>query len=106
MAIRASKGKGVAGPAPADATLDDPDLAFRLALEDLQPGAQGEVVLFNDSALRGIVLEAGSADYTTGSVREHVTTEGIDVSGYSFVRFHDGLVVYHTPDTEVTVVRA
>ncbi len=81
-------------------------IVFRVAVTDLQPGASGEVVLFNDSAFRDMVLEAPSPDYEAGVVRSHVTAEGIDVSGFRFLRFNDGLVVFHTSDTSVTVESA
>ena len=84
--------------------VDLDDRGFRMAVTDLQPGRNAEVVLFNDSAFRDVVLESAVVDVLTGVVHSHVTAEGIDVSGYAFVRFADGLVVYHAPDTRVRVI--
>lgn len=78
-------------------------MVFRVALADLQPGAGGEVVLFNDSAFRDMVLESVTGRVETGVVRSHVTAEGIDVSGFHFLKFENGMVVFHTSDTSVQV---
>lgn len=106
MAEPASKDVWASEAAPLSGDWGGGESAFRLAVDELQPGARGEVVLFNDSAFRGIVIEAAGGKYETGAVRDHVTAEGVDVSGFRFVRFDDGVVVYHTPDTEITVVAA
>jgi hypothetical protein len=83
--------------------IEDAEGVFRLNLGDLIPGAGGEVVLFNDSALRGIVLETRSAPESTGKIDAHVTAEGVDVGGFRFLRFADGLIVFHDPGTRVTI---
>ncbi|MFW5833306.1 MAG: hypothetical protein ACOCYE_04320 [Pseudomonadota bacterium] len=81
--------------------IGDSELVFRLSLNDLQPGAGGEVVLFNDSAFRDLVIDGVSGPVERGTVRSHITAEGVDVSGFRFVRFESGVVVFHTPDTAV-----
>ncbi len=82
---------------------DGVDTRFRLHLDDLIPGIAGEIVLFNDSALREVVLEAPTLPIASGEVEAHTTAEGVDVAGYRFLRFSSDLVVFHDPDTNVAV---
>lgn len=82
---------------------DDSDGRLRLRIGDLIPGRLGEIVLFNDSALREVVLETYTSPIETGEVAAHVTAEGVDVSGYRFLRFRDDLVLFHDADTNVVV---
>lgn len=77
------------------------EAVFRLTVEHLQPGSAGEVVLFNDSAFRNVVLEGVSGPVERGNVKSHVTAEGVDVSGFQFLRFTDGMVVFHNADTRI-----
>lgn len=82
---------------------DDGDARLRLRIEDLIPGRGGEIVLFNDSALRELVLETGTPPVETGEVAAHVTAEGVDVSGYRYLRFSDDLILFHDVDTNVVI---
>jgi hypothetical protein len=77
-----------------------------LALADLIPGENGEVVLFTDSNLRSITLGTSSALLEEGEVDTHRTVEGDDVSGFRFYRFDNGLRLYFAPDLELILVRA
>lgn len=83
----------------------DADPRFRVTLDQMIPGAAGEIVLFNDSALREVVVVAPTAPTDEGTVDDHVTAEGVDVGGFRFLRFDgdQGVVLYHDPDTAVTV---
>lgn len=76
---------------------------FRLAVGDLIAGEAGEVVLFNDSAVREVVLESAEAPVDSGDVDDHVTGDGVDVSGCRYLRFSHGLTLFHNPDTRVRV---
>ena len=76
---------------------------FRLAVGDLIAGEAGEVVLFNDSAVREVVLESADAPVDSGDVNAHVTRDGVDVSGCRYLRFSHGLTLFHNPDTRVRV---
>jgi hypothetical protein len=92
-------------PSPAD---DDgggvePDTRFRLALRDLIPGSSREVVLFNDSAVREVVIESDRPPVEEGETATRVTGDGVDVSGFRYLRFADGLTLFHAPDTCVRV---
>ncbi len=82
---------------------DGEETGFRLAVSDLIAGDAQEVVLFNDSAVREVVLESAEAPVAEGEVDGHVTADGIDVSGFRYLRFPQGLTLYHTPDTRVRV---
>jgi hypothetical protein len=82
---------------------DVDDSRFRLAVDDLIAGSADEVVLFNDSAVREVVLESAEPPVDKGDVDTHVTADGVDVSGFTFLRFSDGLTLFHDPDTRVRV---
>lgn len=88
---------------PATESTDVDDGRFRLAVADLIAGSAGEVVLFNDSAIREVVLESADAPLDRGAVESHVTADGVDVSGFCYLRFPQGLTLYHDPDTRVRV---
>jgi len=91
-------------PSPIDSgRTAEPDGRFRLALSDLIPGTASEVVLFNDSALREVVLEGAEHPVDRGDVQTHVTGDGVDVSGFRYVRFADGLVLFYHPDTDLRI---
>jgi len=82
---------------------DGEETGFRLAVSDLIAGDAQEVVLFNDSAVREVVLESDAAPIAEGEVDGHVTADGVDVCGFRFLRFPQGLTLYHDPDTRVRV---
>jgi hypothetical protein len=92
---------------PPDETAGDrserDESGFRLAVGDLVAGDAQEVVLFNDSAVREVILETDEAPLADGEVDDHVTADGVDVSGFRFLRFPRGLTLYHDPDTRVRV---
>ncbi len=96
------------GPA-ADATGRQEDgaeaapLLTRLELTDLLPDEAGEVVLFNDSRLPSIILRSDRPVIARGRVGAHRTAAGIDVSGYSYVKFEHGPVLYHPPELELLI---
>ncbi|MFO1074409.1 MAG: hypothetical protein U1E17_17345 [Geminicoccaceae bacterium] len=76
-----------------------------LALQDLIADASGEVVLFNDSGLRSLALVANEPVVEEGQVGEHVTAAGEDVSGFRFLRFRDGLRLYHQPGLDLMLLK-
>jgi hypothetical protein len=84
-----------------DPATDVQDGRFRLSVDELIPGRANEVVLFNDSAMREIVLESSRRPSDHGIVDAHVTADGVDVSGFRYVRFADGLTIFHDPDTRI-----
>jgi hypothetical protein len=74
-----------------------------LSTGDLIEDANGEVVLFNDSALRTLTLDSDAAAVRHGLAEEHVTATGEDVTGYQFITFDNGLTIYYQPSLEVIV---
>jgi hypothetical protein len=66
-----------------------------LALADLVGDANGEVVIFNDSGLRTMLLRTEAAMLAEGVVAaNHVTAGGEDVSGFKYVTFDNGVTLY------------
>jgi hypothetical protein len=78
-----------------------------LALADLMGDANGEVVLFNDSGLRalGLALGVDVAILEEGQAGRDVKAAGEDVSGFRYMRFDNGLKLYHQPDLDLILVR-
>jgi hypothetical protein len=65
-----------------------------LAMADLISDDNGEIVLFNDSGLRSLVLRTDATVVADGRAPAHVTAAGDDVSGFKFVRFDNGVTLY------------
>ncbi len=78
-------------------------LLAELHLADLVADAAGEIVLFNDSRLPTLVLVSAVAVVGRGTVARHRTVSGEDVSGFRYVRFEDGRVLYYPADTELLI---
>lgn len=65
-----------------------------LALSDFIGDANGEVVIFNDSGLRTVLLRTEAAVVAEGEAAKHVTAAGEDVSGFKYVTFDNGVTLY------------
>lgn len=96
---------GVAAPAFGRAVeaVAPPDLAtVPISIADLLPDASREVVL---SAAEGltIVLSTRETPVDTGVSDHHLTASGMDVSGFGYYSFSDGLVVYFPHHSLVTL---
>lgn len=65
-----------------------------LALSDLVGDANGEVVIFNDSGLRTMLVRTEAAVVAEGVAARHVTAGGEDVSGFKYVTFDNGVTLY------------
>ena len=92
--------------APLDRDADQ-EPPLMLALADLMGDSNGEVVLFNDSGLRALSLEL-STDVVIveeGRAGRNVTAAGEDVSGFRYLRFDNGLKLYHQPELDLLLVR-
>jgi hypothetical protein len=74
-----------------------------LALADLVGDANGEVVIFNDSGFRTLALRTDSGVVENGRAEARITAGGEDVSGFSYVRFENGMTVYFQEDLDVIV---
>lgn len=75
-----------------------------LSLSELLRDENGEIVLFNDSGFRRVVLEADSRPVAQGTAEPHVTAGGEDVSGYAYVAFDNGTRLYYPQDLDLLVV--
>lgn len=76
-----------------------------LRLGDLIEDNNGEVVLFNDSALSLLQLEADAAVVAEGTSGPHQTAAGDDVTGFRYVAFDNGLTLYYQDGLDL-VIRA
>jgi hypothetical protein len=78
-----------------------------LALADLMGDPNGEVVLFNDSGLRSLALalDMEVAIVEEGEAERNATAAGEDVSGFRYMRFDNGIKLYHQPDLDLILVR-
>jgi predicted TIM-barrel enzyme len=83
-----------AGAAAASATGDATGAEIELALADLVADANGEIVVFNDSGYRSLAIRTDRLVVADGHAGAHLTAAGVDVSGFQFVRFDNGLTLY------------
>ncbi|RME21083.1 MAG: hypothetical protein D6806_15315 [Deltaproteobacteria bacterium] len=75
-----------------------------LSLSELLRDENGEIVLFNDSGFRRVVLEADARPVERGEAEPHLTASGEDVTGWSYVGFDNGTRLYYPQDLELLVV--
>lgn len=76
-----------------------------LSLSELVADENGEIVLFNDSGFRRVVLEADARLVSQGTAGPHVTAGGDQVEGYGYVAFDNGKTLYYPPGLQLVVVR-
>jgi hypothetical protein len=93
------------GPDGTGRELGAPATEVELAMDDLLADANGEIVLFNDSALRRLAITTDAAVVGDGRVGAHRTATGQDVSGFRFLTFDDGVRLYYEADLDVVVRR-
>jgi len=74
-----------------------------LAMSDLIADEHGEIVFFNDSDLRRLVVKGDAAVVAEGRSAAHTTSAGEDVSGFSFVTFDTGVTLYYQPGLDLVV---
>lgn len=74
-----------------------------LAMADLVADDQGEVVFFNDSGLRRLVVATHASVVADGDAGTHRTTAGDDVSGFRYVTFDNGVTLYYQPGLDLVV---
>ena len=80
------------------------DDSMVLALADLLPDAQGEIVIHSGGIGRIDVI-TDRAITATGTTAEHVTAAGEDVSGYRFYTLDSGVTLYCPNDTTIVLGR-
>lgn len=87
---------------PAEMTSGDAPMV--LALADLLPDAQGEIVIQSDGVgTVGIVTDQSVT--ASGTVAEHVTASGDMVAGYRYYALDGGLTLYCPSDTTLVLGR-
>lgn len=82
-----------------------PQPEIELDLADLVGDADGDVVFFNDSAVRTVGLRTDATVVARGRSGRHVTAGGTDVSDCSYVAFDNGLTLYYGNDVELIIRR-
>ncbi len=75
-----------------------------LALSDLIADRNGEVVLYNDSDMPVLTLLTSERPVARGTVEAHVTASGVDVAGYNYVTFANGLTLYYPQGLQLLIV--
>jgi hypothetical protein len=77
-----------------------------LTLRDLMPDVAGEVAIQSIS-LSAVGIDCGEhiAITWSGTVEQHVTAAGKDVSGYRLYAFDNGMTVYFPPDMMILIER-
>lgn len=90
-------------PNAAPASVEPEPEPIVLQFEDLLPDADGRVVLFaEDDMAVNIVTTERIAD--SGIVEDHVTADGLDVSGLHYYSFENGVTVYSLSDLVISEV--
>jgi hypothetical protein len=76
-----------------------------LVLADVVCDANGEVVVFNDSGYRTLAIRTEAAVAAEGRAQRHVTVGGEDVSGFSYIRFDNGVTLYYPAGLDLILDR-
>jgi len=79
------------------------DLSIRLALSDLLPDANGEIVVLNEGDDPQVAIETDLRVLDSGVSPAHMTAGGIEVGGMQFWVFEDGTRLYYDPSLSISV---
>ena len=79
------------------------DLAVKLALSDLLPDANGEIVVMNEGDDPQVSIETDLKVLDSGVSPAHLTAGGIEVGGMQFWVFEDGTRLYYSPGLSISV---
>jgi hypothetical protein len=79
------------------------DSRITLPLEDLLPDANNEIVIVGDGDSLHLSILTDMRICDSGVAGEHLTADGVDVSGLCFFAFEDGMRLYFPADLDVTV---
>jgi hypothetical protein len=86
------------------AVQDQPmDLTIRLALSDLLPDANGEIVVMNEGDDPQVSIETDLRVLDAGVSPAHVTAGGIEVGGMQFWVFEDGTRLYYDQGLSISL---
>ena len=85
------------------AVLKIPSVPITLALGDLLPDVNGEIVIVSssDTPVLSILTDLKISD--SGVAASHVTAEGVDVGGLAYYAFEGGPRLYYSPDIDLTI---
>jgi hypothetical protein len=79
------------------------DLTIKLALSDLLPDANGEIVVMNEGDDPQVSIETELKVLDAGISPAHTTAGGIEVGGMQFWIFEDGTRLYYSPGLAISV---
>lgn len=86
------------------AAQDQPlDLTIQLALADLLPDANGEIVVLNEGDDPEVSIATELRILNSGVSPAHLTAGGIEVGGMQFWVFEDGTRLYYSPGLAITL---
>jgi hypothetical protein len=76
-----------------------------LVLADVVCDVNGEAVVFNDSGWRTLAVRTDAGVAAEGRIQKHVTAGGEDVSGFSYVKFENGVTLYYPEGLDLLLDR-
>jgi hypothetical protein len=79
------------------------DLTIQLALADLLPDANGEIVVMNEGDDPQVSIATDLRILDTGVSPAHMTAGGIEVGGMQFWVFEDGTRLYYSPGLSISL---
>ena len=79
------------------------DLTVKLALSDLLPDANGEIVVMNEGDDPQVSIETDLKVLDAGVSPTHTTAGGVEVGGMQFWVFEDGTRLYYSPGLSISV---
>ena len=79
------------------------DLTIKLALSDLLPDANGEIVVMNEGDDPDVSIETELRILDSGVSPAHLTAGGIEVGGMQFWVFEDGTRLYYAPGLSISL---
>jgi hypothetical protein len=83
-----------ASPDGGAAAVADDEEAWVLDLGDLIADSRGEIVV-GDMGGAHLTITAASSIASQGQADGHITQDGLDVSGFQFVTFENGITLYY-----------
>jgi hypothetical protein len=79
------------------------DLTIQLALADLLPDANGEIVVMNEGDDPEVSIATELRILDAGISPAHMTAGGIEVGGMQFWVFEDGTRLYYSPGLSISL---
>ncbi len=82
---------------------DTPGERIVLSLSDLLPDPNGDIVLSSATGPMVVNITTDQKVVTTGTADHHVTSDGVDVSGYHFCTLEAGVTIYYPAEIDLVV---